>query len=112
MDTTYIPMRQGFVYLSAVLDWATRRVPAWRLSNTLTADPCVDALEEAIMKYGSPEIMNTDPGSPFTSSAFMALLQEHSIQVSMDGNQHGWQGVPAGPCLCRTPVEIGQIRGD
>jgi len=85
MDTTYIPMRQGFVYLSAVLDGATRRVLAWCLSNTLTADPCVDALEEAIMKYGCPEIMNTDQGSPFTRSAFIALLQEHSIQVSMDG---------------------------
>ena len=85
MDTTYIPMRRGFVYLSAVLDWATRRVLAWRLSNSLTADPCVDALEEAIMKYGRPEIMNTDQGSQFTSSAFIGLLQEHSIQVSMDG---------------------------
>lgn len=85
MDTTYIPMRRGFVYLSAVLDWATRRVLSWRLSNSLTADPCVDALEEAIMKYGRPEIMNTDQGSQFTSSAFIGLLQEHSIQVSMDG---------------------------
>ncbi|MBK6355710.1 MAG: IS3 family transposase [Betaproteobacteria bacterium] len=85
MDTTYIPMRRGFVYLSAVLDWATRRVLAWRLSNSLTADPCVDALEEAIMKYGKPEIMNTDQGSQFTSSAFIGLLQEHTIQVSMDG---------------------------
>ena len=60
MDTTYIPMQRGFVYLSAVLDWATRRVLAWRLSNTLTAAPCVEALEEAILKYGPPEIMNTD----------------------------------------------------
>jgi putative transposase len=85
MDTTYIPMRRGFVYLSAVLDWATRRVLSWRLSNSLTADPCVDALEEAIMKYGRPEIMNTDQGSQFTSSAFISLLQEGSIQVSMDG---------------------------
>ena len=85
MDTTYIPMRRGFVYLSAVLDWATRRVLAWRLSNSLTADPCVDALEEAIMKYGAPEIMNTDQGSQFTSSTFIGLLQEHGIQVSMDG---------------------------
>jgi len=84
-DITYIPMRRGFVYLSAVLDWATRRVLSWRLSNSLTADPCVDALEEAIMKYGRPEIMNTDQGSQFTSSAFIGLLQEHSIQVSMDG---------------------------
>ena len=56
MDTTYITMRRGFVYLSAVLDWATRRVLAWRLSNSLTADPCVDTLEEAIMKYGRPEL--------------------------------------------------------
>ena len=85
MDTTYIPMRRGFVYLSAVLDWATRRVLAWRLSNSLTADPCVDALEEAILKYGAPEIMNTDQGSQFTSSAFISLLQESSIQISMDG---------------------------
>ena len=85
MDTTYIPMRRGFVYLSAVLDWATSRVLAWRLSNSLTADPCVDALEEAVMKYGKPEIMNTDQGSQFTSLAFIGLLQEHSIQVSMDG---------------------------
>ena len=78
-------MRRGFVYLSAVLDWATRRVLSWRLSNSLTADPCVDALEEAIMKYGRPDIMNTDQGSQFTSSAFISLLQEYSIQVSMDG---------------------------
>lgn len=85
MDTTYIPMSRGFVYLTAVLDWATRRVLAWRLSNSLTADPCVEALDEAILKYGPPEIMNTDQGSQFTSSAFIGLLQQHSIQVSMDG---------------------------
>jgi putative transposase len=84
MDTTCIPMQRGFVYLTAVLDWATRRVLAWRLSNTLTADPCVDALEEAILKYGSPEIMNTDQGSPFTSSAFITMLEQHRIQISMD----------------------------
>ena len=80
-------MRRGFVYLSAVLDWATRRVLAWRLSNSLTADPCVDTQEEAIMKYGSPEI------SQFTSSAFIGLLQEHSIQVSMDGKGCWWDNV-------------------
>ena len=85
MDTTYIPMRRGFVYLSAVLDWATRKVLSWRLSNSLTADPCVDALEEAIMKYGAPEIMNTDQGSQFTSSDFIGLVHQHGIQVSMDG---------------------------
>ena len=85
MDTTYSPMRRGFVYLSAVLDWATRKVLSWRLSNSLTADPCVDALEEAIMKYGAPEIMNTDQGSQFTSSDFIGLVHQHGIQVSMDG---------------------------
>ena len=85
MDTTYIPMQRGFVYLTAVLDWATRRVLAWRLSNTLTADPCVEALEEAILKYGAPEIMNTDQGSQFTSSAFINVLEQNGIQISMDG---------------------------
>ena len=85
MDTTYIPMQRGFVYLPAVLDWATRRVLAWRLSNTLTADPCVEALDEAIMKYGAPEIMNTDQGSQFTSSAFIGVLEQNGIQISMDG---------------------------
>ena len=85
MDTTYIPMRRGFVYLSAVLDWATRRVLAWRLSNSLTADACVDALEEAISKYGSPQIMNTDQGSQFTSADFIAVLENNTISISMDG---------------------------
>lgn len=85
MDTTYIPMRQGFAYLSAVLDWAIRRVLAWRLSNRLTTDPYVDVLEETILKFEAPEIMNTDQGSQFTNSVFIGLLQEHRIQVSMDG---------------------------
>ncbi len=85
MDTTYIPMRRGFVYLCAVLDWATRRVLGWRLSNTLTAEPCVEALEEAILKYGAPQIMNTDQGSQFTSSEFIGVLHQHEIQISMDG---------------------------
>ena len=91
MDTTYIPMRRGFVYLSAVLDWATRQVLAWRLSNSLPADPCVDAQEKAIMKYSRPEIMNTEQGSQFTSAAFIARPasgEKHS-------GQHGWQGLQA-----------------
>jgi putative transposase len=78
-------MQRGFVYLTAVLDWATRRVLAWRLSNTLTADPWVEALEEAIRKYGAPEIMNTDRGSQFTSSAFVGVLVQNNIRISMDG---------------------------
>ena len=85
MDMTYIPMAHGFVYLTAVLDWATRRILAWRLSNTLAADACVDALEEAVSLYGMPQIMNTDQGSQFTSSAFIDVLTAHQIQISMDG---------------------------
>ena len=85
MDTTYLPMQRGFVYLTAVLDWATRRILAWRLSNTLTTDACVEALEEAIHRYGAPEIMNTDQGSQFTSSAFIGVLEAAGVRVSMDG---------------------------
>ena len=85
MDTTYVPMRRGFVYLTVVLDWATRRVLAWRLSNSLGADVAVAALEEAITKYGVPEIMNTDQGSQFTSGEFIGVLQRHAIRISMDG---------------------------
>ena len=82
---TYIPMRRGFLYLVAVLDWATRRVLAWRLSNTMTVDFCLDALEAAIRDYGLPEILNTDQGSQFTGTAFVGLVQQHGIQLSMDG---------------------------
>jgi putative transposase len=85
MDLTYLPMRHGFLYLVAVLDWATRRVLAWRLSNTMTTDVCLDALEDAIRAYGCPGILNTDQGSQFTSTAFVSLVQEHGIALSMDG---------------------------
>jgi putative transposase len=85
MDLTYIPMRRGCVYLVAVLDWATRRVLAWCLSNSLTTDCCLEALEAAIHDYGRPQILNTDQGSQFTSTAFVDLVQQHGIQLSMDG---------------------------
>jgi putative transposase len=84
-DITYIPMRRGFVYLCAILDWASRRVLAWRLSNTLTTDFCVEAVQEAVTRYGTPEIFNTDQGCQFTSEAFTGLLNDHGIQISMDG---------------------------
>jgi len=90
MDLTYLPMRRGFLYLVAVLDWATRRVLAWRLSNTLTTDCCLDALEAAIQAHGCPWILNTDQGSQFTSTAFVACVQQHGIQLSMDG-QGAWR---------------------
>ncbi len=85
MDTTYIPMRRGFVYLTAVVDWAARRVLAWRVSISLAADAAVEALQEAIARYGVPEIMNTDQGSQFTASDFIDVLREHAIRISMDG---------------------------
>lgn len=84
-DITYIPMQRGFVYLFAVLDWASRRVLAWRLSNTVTTDFCREAVQEALASYGTPEIFNTDQGCQFTSLEFTSLLKEHGIQISMDG---------------------------
>lgn len=84
-DITYIPMTRGFVYLFAVLDWASRRVLAWRLSNTLTTDFCMEAVQEALTSYGAPDIFNTDQGCQFTSQEFTGLLNDHGIQISMDG---------------------------
>jgi putative transposase len=84
-DITYIPMTRGFVYLFAVLDWASRRVLAWRLSNTLTTDFCIEAVQEALASYGTPDIFNTDQGCQFTSQEFTGLLKDHGIQISMDG---------------------------
>ncbi len=84
-DVTYIPMRRGFLYLVAIMDWATRKVLSWRLSNTQDADFCVVALEEALQRYGRPEIFSTDQGSQFTSYAFTSVLKEADIKISMDG---------------------------
>ncbi len=84
-DITYLPMAKGFCYLVAIMDWASRRVLAWRLSNTLDVSFCTEALEEAIMRYGIPEIFNSDQGSQFTSDAFTGILNTHSIRISMDG---------------------------
>jgi putative transposase len=83
-DITYLPMARGFCYLVAIMDWASRRVLAWRLSNTLDASFCTEALEEAIMKNGRPEIFNTDQGSQFTSGAFTDILNAYGIKISMD----------------------------
>lgn len=85
MDITYIPMAQGFVYLCAVVDWASRRVLAHRVSITMDTDFCVQAVEEAIAKHGRPEIFNTDQGSQFTSQAFTDVLAGRGIRISMDG---------------------------
>lgn len=84
-DVTYIPMARGFLYLVAIMDWASRKVLAWRLSNTLDADPCVEALEEALARFGPPSIMNTDQGSQFTSGAWTNCLRDAGVKISMDG---------------------------
>ncbi len=78
-------MKRGFLYLCAVIDWFSRKVLSWRLSNTMHADFCVEAVQEAIIKYGKPEIVNTDQGSQFTSLEFTEMLKGHDIQISMDG---------------------------
>jgi putative transposase len=84
-DITYIPMARGFVYLCAVMDWFARRILAWRLSNTMEAEFCVEVLEEALAKHGKPEIFNSDQGSQFTGTAFTGVLIENDIAISMDG---------------------------
>jgi putative transposase len=84
-DVTYIPMRRGFLYLVVIMDWATRKVLAWRLSNTLEADFCVEALNEALIRFGVPDIMNTDQGSQFTSWAWTDRLRKAGVKISMDG---------------------------
>ncbi len=84
-DITYIPMHRGFLYLVAIMDWATRTVLAWRLSNTMDSSFCVDALEEALSKYGAPKIFNTDQGSQFTSQEFTQVLKDADVLISMDG---------------------------
>jgi putative transposase len=84
-DITYIPMRRGFLYLVAVMDWATRKVLAWRLSNTMDAEFCIQALEEALARFGAPEIFNTDQGSQFTSPRFTDVLKDAGVRISMDG---------------------------
>ena len=104
MDITY--MARGFIYLAAVLDWFTRRVLAWRVSITLEADFCIEAVEEALARHGSPEIFNTDQGSQFTSTDFIKVLAAREIKISMDG-----KGAWRDECLRRTPLADHQIRG-
>ena len=84
-DVSYLPMRRGFLYLVAIMDWASRKVLSWRLSNTMDADFCVAALEDALARYGRPEIFNADQGSQFTSFAFINALKGANIRISMDG---------------------------
>lgn len=118
-DITYIPMARGFVYLVAIMDWYSRRVLSWRVSNTLDASFCVDALNEAIETYGTPEIFNTDQGSQFTSDDFTDVLKKHDIQISMDGKgrwvdnvfvERLWRSVKYEEVYLRAYESIGQAR--
>lgn len=84
-DITYIPMSRGFMYLVAVMDWYSRKVLSWRVSNTLDAEFCIEAVEEALSRYGAPEIFNTDQGAQFTSAGFTDLLKSNDVRISMDG---------------------------
>ena len=84
-DICYIPMAKGFMYLVAIMDWHSRRVLSWRVSNTLDTDFCIEALEEALQRFAAPEIFNTDQGSQFTSEAFTGVLEDHGVKISMDG---------------------------
>ena len=119
MDITYIPMARGFVYLAAVVDWFSRRVLAWRLSITLEVEFCLDAVEEALARYGRPEIFNTDQGSQFTSAAFTGLLLENAIAISMDGRgawrdnvfvERLWRSVKYEEVYLRAYDSVGQAR--
>jgi len=84
-DITYIPMKRGFMYLVAVMDWYSRKILSWRVSNTLDSDFCIEAVEQAISRHGAPEIFNTDQGAQFTSAGFTDLLKSHNVRISMDG---------------------------
>lgn len=92
-DITYIPTRFGFLYLTAVVDWHSRRILAYRLSNTMDVAFCVEALEEALRKFGTPEIFNTDQGAQFTSEAFTGMLEAHGVAISMDGRGRAFDNI-------------------
>jgi putative transposase len=118
-DVTYIPMARGFVYLVAIMDWHSRKVLSWRVSNTLDASFCVDALNEAIETYGTPEIFNTDQGCQFTSEEFTGVLKQHDIRISMDGKgrwvdnvfvERLWRSVKYEEVYLRAYDSIGEAR--
>jgi putative transposase len=105
-DITYIPVKRGVLYLVAIMDWATRKVLSWRLSNTMDASFCKEALDEAIAKYGPPEIMNTDQGSQFTGSAL-----DHHADRGRGENIHGWARALFGQYIHRTPLAVIETGG-
>ena len=118
-DITYIPMAKGFCYLVAIMDWASRKVLAWRLSNTLDTSFCVEALEEALSLHGTPQIFNTDQGSQFTSDDFTDILKKNDIGISMDGQgrwrdnvfiERLWKSVKYEDVYLKAYNSIGEVR--
>jgi len=119
MDITYIPMARGFVYLAAVIDWFSRRVLAWRLSITMEAAFCIEAVEEALARFGKPDIFNTDQGSQFTSAAFTGVLLNNAIAISMDGKgswrdnvfvERIWKSVKYEEVYLKAYASVGEAR--
>ena len=119
MDITYIPMARGFVYLAAVVDWFSRRVLAWRLSITMEASFCIEAVEEALARFGRPDIFNTDQGSQFTSAAFTGVLSADQIAISMDGKgswrdnvfvERIWKSVKYEEVYLKAYASVGEAR--
>ena len=119
-DISYIPMAKGFVYLVAIVDWFSRKVLAWRVSVTMEADFCVEALEDALARYGKPEIFNTDQGSQFTSQAFTSVLLREEIAISMDGRgawrdnvvvERLWRSVKYEEVYLRAYAAVSEARG-
>ena len=119
MDITYIAMARGFVYLAAVIDWFSRRVLAWRVSITMEVDFCLEAVGDALARYGRPEIFNTDQGSQFTSAVFTGLLMENAIAISMDGRgawrdnvfvERLWRSVKYEEVYLRAYDSVGEAR--
>jgi putative transposase len=119
MDITYIPMARGFVYLAAVIDWFSRRVLAWRLSITMEAVFCIEAVEEALARFGKPDIFNTDQGSQFTSAAFTGVLLNNAIAISMDGKgswrdnvfvERIWKSVKYEEVYLKAYASVGEAR--
>ena len=106
-DITYIPVQRGFLYLVAIMDWATRHVLSWRLSNTMDAGFCAEALGDALARYGQPEIFNTDQGSQFTSLDFTGVLK--NAQEREHPHLHGRSGPLHGQHLHRAPVAVSQV---
>jgi putative transposase len=119
MDITYIPMARGFVYLTAVVDWFSRRVLSWRVSITMEVEFCLAAVEEALAKHGRPEIFNTDQGSQFTSAEFTGLLLDNGVAISMDGRgawrdnvfvERLWRSVKYEEVYLRAYDSVGEAR--